>query len=275
MSTEKTLWLATDERGEFVKCPDQGMPMSSVGWFSTGNYLNGGAYSDKSASTHRTYQPVFTGTQDDVQDVLDYPQGLFGNGPFYMVDPFAQSNILPRWLSVPRLMALDAPTFQRDSNGLYVRPTLTTTGANALRLPTKSAVFTFGGAETGYLFKFAHPPGFNLQFCWWGSRTGGAHIKLNGIDRDTQGTPVQINDGSQVNSMFTTVQLTAASAGTLTISGIMVQLRKTGKTFDFSRFISGRGTTQVDMNVTQVTGYSAARDRISVTLDVTEVGGWL
>ena len=261
MSRKKTLWFGTEEYQEWVMCPDQGLQMNSVGYGTSGSFVNGGAWADNSATRHREYSAVFSGVAEDVQAILDFTEGQFGTGPFYMVDPFSQNtNSLAKWIASPRLMAEDAPSFTK------VRPTLTTTGANALRLPTKSAVFTLGSGDTFKTFRFPIPSGFTANVKWWGSVTGTAVLKFGGssLAPSTAGT----RTGSWLD-------VTLGGVGTATISGIMCQLRPTGDAADFSVFKSGRGTTAVAVTGTQLTGYSAIRGRVSATLDILEVGGWL
>lgn len=262
MSRKKTLWFGTEEYREWVMCPDQGLQMNAVRFGNSGTYVNGGAWADSSAASHREYNATFSGNAEDVQQVLDFADGQFGNGPFYMVDPFSQNtNSLAKWVASPRLMAEDAPSFTAT------RPTLTDTPANAVRLPTKSAVFTVnsGASDT---FRFPIPTGFTAHLKWWGSTTGTAALHANTVSlaADTAAT----RTGAWLD-------LTLAGTGTITIAGVMCQLRATGDTPapDFAVFKSGRGTTAVAVTGTQLTGYSAIRGRVSATVDLLEVGGWL
>jgi hypothetical protein len=261
MARKKTLWFGTEEYREWVMCPDQGLQMNSVGWNDNGVFLNGGAWSANSDTVHRAYSANFTGDYETVQAVLDFAAGQFGPGPYYFIDPFSQgSNSLSAWLASPRLMASDAPCFTGA-----VRPTLAVTGANALRLPTKSAVFTVGTSSDLSTFRFAVPSGFTAHVRWWGSKTGTANLRVNTTDVAPVTTTTFTSD-------FLDISLTGT--GTITISGIMVQLLATGETPDFSVFKSGRGTTAVAITDTQLTGYSAIRSRVAATLSLLEVGGW-
>lgn len=261
MARKKTLWFGTEEYREWVLCPDQGLQMNPVGWNENGVFLNGGAWSASSDTTHRTYSANFTGDYETVQAVLDFPAGQFGPGPYYFIDPFSQgSNSISAWLASPRLMATDAPCFTGP-----VRPTLIDTAANVLRLPTKSAVFTVSPSSDLRTFRYAIPQGFTAHVRWWGSQTGTAALRANGTAVSPVTTVTRTGDW---------LDLSLAGTGTITISGVMVQLVKTGDDPDFSIFKSGRGTTAVAVTDTQLTGYSAVRSRVAATLNLLEVGGW-
>ena len=261
MARKKTLWFGTEEYREWVMCPDQGLQMNSAGWNENGVYLNGGAWSSSSDTVHRTYSATFSGDYEAVQAVLDITEGQFGSGPYYFIDPFSQgTNSLSKWLASPRLMASDAPCLTG-----VVRPTLAVTAANTLRLPTKSAVFTVSTSSDLRSFKFAIPEGFTAHVHWWGSATGTGALQVNSTTIAPASTHTFTGD-------WLTIAL--SGTGTVTISGIMVQLLKTGETPDFSVFKSGRGTTSVAVTDTQLTGYTAIRSRVAATVNLLEVGGW-
>ncbi len=261
MARKKTLWFGTEEYREWVMCPDQGLQMPSSGWNENGGFLNGGAWSASSDTTHRTYSANFSGDYETVHQVLDLVSGQFGSGPYYFIDPFAQgTNSLSAWLASPRLMATDAPCFTGP-----VRPSLATTGANALRLPTKSAVFTVGPSSALKTFRYAIPQGFTAHVRWWGSQTGATVLEFNSTSVAPSTTTTFTGDWLDIE---------LSGIGTITISGIMVQLVKTGDSPDFSVFKSGRGTTAVAVTDTTLTGYSAIRGRVAATMNLLEVGGW-
>ena len=261
MSRKKTLWFGTTEHREWVMCPDQGMQMNSVGFGTSGTFVNGGAWADSSVSKHREYNATFSGNVEDVQQVLDFTEGQFGPGPYYFVDPFAQySNALSKWLASPRLMVQDAPSFTKTE-----QPILLNTPTNTLRLPTKSAVFDLPDAGGLRTFRFAIPSGFTANLKWWGSTTDTAALHANG-------TAVAVDMAETRTGDW--LDLTLSGSGTITIAGIMCQFRPTGTDPDFSIFKSGRGTTAVAVTGTQLTGYSAIRGRVSATMDLLEVGGW-
>jgi hypothetical protein len=261
MARKKTLWLGTEEYREWVMCPDQGLQMNSVGWNENGTYLNGGAWSTSSDTIHRTYSANFTGDGEDVNAVLDLVSGQFGPGPFYFIDPFSQgSNSLTKWLAAPRLMSSDAPCFTGAA-----RPSLVDTAANALRLPTKSAVFTVNTSSDLHTFRFPIPDGFTANVQWWGSTTGSGALRVN----STIVYPV-----SPYTFTGSWLDIALGGTGTVTVAGIMAQLLPTGSAPDFSAFKSGRGTTAVAVTDTQLTGYSAIRSRVAATMNLLEVGGW-
>ena len=258
----KTMWFGTDEYREWVMCPDQGLQMNSVGYGNLGTFVNGGAWSAQSATKHREYNATFTGAANNVQKVLDFVDGQFGHGPFYMLDPFSQAtNILPKWLAAPRLMVEGAPSFTKA-----VLPVYTTTGANSLRLPTKGATFTVPDSEGLRSFRFPIPSGWTMHVKWWGSATGATELRANGTAVAPDTAETRTGDW---------LDLTLAGNGTISITGIMVQAKPTGDSPDFSVFESGKGTTALDVRGTQLTGYSAVRGRVSATIDLVEVGGWL
>ena len=257
MSRKKTLWFGTEEYREWVMCPDQGLEMTSIGWNANGTYMNGGAWSRSSETTHREYSATFSGDYSDIQEVLDITEGLFGPGPYYFVDPFSQNtNLLSKWVAAPRLMANDAPSFLGA-----VRPTLVDTPANNLRLPTKSALFTLTALSTFKSFRFAVPGNSSVSLLWWGSSTGTATLKANST---------VVPPGVPTTIAGPWLDLTLSGVGTITISGVMAQYGAS----NFTKFQSGRGATALEKSSSQLTGYSAIRGRAAATLGLLEVGGW-
>jgi len=71
------------------------------------------------------------------------------------------------------------------------------------------------------------------------------------------------------------LQLSLAGSGTITLTGIMVQVIKTGVNPGPGMFISGQGNSGCSfVTQPQYTPYSAAFDRVGVVAELAETGGW-
>lgn len=277
---DKRMYFGTRERMTWVKCPAIEADISKNGWSTEGVFLSGGAYARSSVTSHKRYQFSWNlAAQEDIYEVLDYQQGLYGTGLIYFLDPFAQStNVLPSWWASPRLQAEDAPPLIRDANS---RPTLVATGPNSFAYPTQSAVFSLADGDIIDSVYIPVPPGYELHFGAHGSSTGTAEFRLT-----TDADEVYLVDLLPVNtpeltnlviSGVTGVTISAWGVGNLTIAGMIAQVLPQGAAAPQGRFISGRGHSGCRfVGFPSVTGYSApdALDKVGASAVLVETGGW-
>ena len=265
------MYFGTASRMTWVPCPNTGMARNRVGWTTNGPYLNGGGYSRSSSSNH--FEPTLTWSflrQSQVSEIMAYYHRAYGDGPIYWLDPFAmQTNVLPPYLSIPSLAFDDAPSWVKNR-----RPTLLTTAANALALPTQSAVYTLISGDTFLTYFIPVPSGYTLYLGAYGSSTGTAALKLNG----STVTLLSTSDASIVNTTVTTdATITVAGVGTLTLTALTVLVVPTGTTPAVSVFKVGEGHSGCRFkDAPQVVGYSApsAIDYQSLTANFMETAAW-
>lgn len=169
----QTMYFGTKERMSWVKCPAINATISKVGWGATGVYLNGGAFVRRSGTGHKEYAFAWNlAAQGDLDTVLDYADGLYGDGLIYFLDPFAvTNNLFPQYWAAPRLASDDAPSLVKNQT-----PTLSPTAANTINLPTMSATYTSHFGDTFASMYFPIPAGYALNLGVYGSVTGTSQV---------------------------------------------------------------------------------------------------
>lgn len=274
------MWFGTKERMTWVKCPAIEADLTKGNWSTEGVFLNGGAYARKSAYSHKRYQFAWNlASHQDIYDILDYADGLYGQGLIYFLDPFAIStNVLPLGWAVPRLQAEDAPPLIRDANS---RPTLVATAANTYAYPTQSAVFTLADGDVIDSVYIPVPPGYEFHFGVHGSATGTAEFRIT-TDEDvaTVVTPLGVTSPQLTNTVIsdtTGVTISAWGIGNLTVAGMLGQVLPGGSPAPTGRFLSGRGHSGCSfVGTPSINGYSApdALDKIGASAVLIETGAW-
>lgn len=274
------IWFGTKAYMSWVPAPAINVDASKQGWTSQSNYLNGGAYVRKSTSSHKEYSFTWNNTtRDRVRSVTDYADGLFGD-VIYWADPFVMDmNMLPQYWAAP-MQGLDDGIIL---SGSETRPTSIATPANQLGYPTTSAVYTVVSGDTKPTLWVPIPPGYTG---WVGAHgqagTGGTVVATPTTGGDNLGTPTTLDllDVSSVTRVnYSTaeqgVQISLGGSGTITLSGIMVQVLPTGVVPPLGGFISGQGHSGCTFASQPVlTQYSAVLDRVGVTAKLVETQAW-
>lgn len=274
--SDKVMYFGTQARMTWVKAPTIDSGIGKIGWQSVSQFLNGGASVISSATSHKEYQFAWAlASAEDTAAISDYADQVYGDGLIYFLDPFSvRTNVLPQQWAVPSLAIKDAPTF----NGSDVRPTASPTVANTYGYPTTSAVYTFNSASVFKTLWIPLPTGYTFHFGAHGSATGTAAITLNGA-----AVTSLLSAASDVRTNTTVtgvpgVTISFSGEGTLTLAGLIAQVRPTGETVPIGGFISGRGHSGCRFNTSglEIVGYSApeALDYQSVTGRLIETGDW-
>lgn len=277
---KKRLYFGTQERMSWVKTPAIEADISKARWSAEGVFLNGGAYVRNSSAAHKRYQFSWNlASQDDIYDIVDYADGVYGAGLIYFLEPFSQKvNCLPSFWASPRLQADDAPSLVKDK-----RPTLVDTAPNSYSYPTKSAVYTFSAGDEFSTLWLPVPDGYVLHLGVHGSSTGTAAITTT---TDESGAPVTVNMLPVNTSALTNtevsgtngVTLSAEGEGQLTLAGVIAQVVPVGTPLASGRFRSGRGHSgcRFAPNSPTVHGYSAPEglDMVGASATLIETGAW-
>lgn len=178
----KKMYFGTKERMTWVNCPAVDVDLSRGEWITEGIYLNGGAYVRRTQSGHKRYAFSWNlASQEDAYDIVDYAEGLYGNGLIYFYEPFAMNtNVLPQVWATPRLARDNGVSLVRGK-----RPTLTPTAPNSLKYPTQSAVYTLNNESEFDSLYLPVPPDHTLHIGAHGSATGTATITVTGTGTPT------------------------------------------------------------------------------------------
>lgn len=273
------MYFGTKERMTWVKCPAIDANISRAGWSTEGTFLNGGAYTRKSVTSHKRYEFAWNlASQEEIYEVVDYASGLYGTGLIYFLDPFAiNTNVLPAWWAAPRMQAEDAPPLVQDANS---RPTLVATATNSYRYPTQSAVFTLADGDTMDSVYIPVPEGYEFHFGAHGSASGSAELRLTTDENVvTSVAPMAVNTATRTDTVIgstTGVTVSAWGIGNLTIAGMIGQVLPAGSVVPQGNFISGRGHSGCEfVGEPAINGYSSAMDKIGATAVLLETGGWM
>ena len=280
----KQMWFGTRAYMRWVKAPTVGMPSSRVGRSDDADYLNGGAFVQSSTASHREYQLTWEAAKrSETRPIMDYQDRLYGDGAIYWADPVAMpENMLPQWFASPFQGLDDGPIL----TGEEVRGTAVATTANTLGYPTRSITYDVAADSTVMKVWVPIPPGHTA---WVGAHgqdgTGGTVVATPTTGHTTGGTPVTltmlpVTSQTRVNQSFSGdtyggVLISLGGVGTVTLSGIMVQIFPNGVTPPTGDFISGQGHSGCSFNGwANYTPYSSALDINGLVVNFKETEGW-
>lgn len=171
----KKMYFGSREFMTWIKCPSIDAGMSTVGWQSTSQYLNGGAGVRRSNTGHKEYDYVWPmASHKDADVIKNFAGGVYGEGLIYFLDPFAmKTNLLPQHWASPRLAKGEGPSLV-----IGRRPTLSPTLSNGWMYPTQSAVYQLREGDTFASIYIPVPPGHTFHFGAHGSSTETAQLEI-------------------------------------------------------------------------------------------------
>jgi len=259
----------------WIKAPASGMTADVQGWSAETTLLNGMTSIKRSIGGHRRFAPSWIGPanatdlSESLTTIKDFADGLYGDGPFYWVDPYAaKNNVLPQNWAAPMLTEKDWPNIASA-----LTPTFTTaTVAN--NYPIKYATYTTAAAYTSTKkLTLIIPIGYKLAFGWHGPASGSTtgvrvvpYKRADGL-ADTAINPTKITAGGTIrtntNISGTTysrveIFIATSAAATVNISAMIAQIMPTAESPASGGFISGRGTTAIEFNSRPAIEYYSA-----------------
>lgn len=267
-----------------IPAPAASLPSSKVGYSNVVTFLNGGASARQSVASHKTYTMTWNLlARDEARLITDLADGIYGTGPIYIHDPIASDrNVLPQWWATPSQGIYDGLPLNAASRGVAIA-----TPTNVLGFPSESIEYDvqFGATRNVWI---PIPPNHTAWVGAYGQDgTGGEMIATptSGPDNSGDGPPdtltlLDVTDNARFNESYsyptwTGVKLSMGGAGTITLSGLMVQVLPTGVTPETGGFISGQGNSGLIFNgQPQFTPYSAALDKVGVVAEFVETAGW-
>lgn len=277
------MWMGTRERMLEVPCPNVSMPSSKSGWNNTVNFMNGGAAVRRSTAASKVYEMTWNSiTRDEARTVLDLADRLYGTGEIYFLDPFvADKNLLPQQWASPMQAVYDGlPLIGVE------RPTATVT-PNVNGFPVQSAEYNILLGATPRKLWIPIPVGYTAHIGVFGIEgTGGAVIATPTIgatsyDDEIELELMSVSDTDRVNTHIENdgningVELKLGGLGTIVLSGMIVQVLKTGKSVAPGGFISGQGNSGCMFETQpEYTPYSAVFDNVGMVATLVETGIW-
>lgn len=277
--TNKRMYFGTRERMTWIAMPAINADLSKARWSSEGVFLNGGAFVQRSQAAHMKY--VFSwnlAPHEDIYEIADYDDGVYGKDLLYFLDPFASRvNVLPQFWAAPRLQAEGAPSLVKNTD-----PTLVSTAANNFSYPTKSAVFELTSGDEFRSLWIPIPPGYTFHFGVHGSATGTAAVTIQPDgDPVSDVTPLPVTTATLTNTTVEGpggVTISAGGEGFLTLAGLVGKVLPTGTAAPTGRFFGGRGHSgcRFSGDGLSITGYSSpsALDKMGASGTLVETGAW-
>lgn len=270
------MYFGTKELMSWIPAPTISADRGLVNWSSDKVFLNGGGSVRNSKTGHRVYNFDWPMASDlDLSTFFGYADRAFGDGPFYFVDPQAANyNLFPHYHAHPALAAQDAPLLYGTE-----RPTVITTPTNTAGYPIRSAVYTVAGTGNAFIW-FPIPTGWTLSIGAHGSATGSGVVQaVTDVGGVTSLTLLGNNTTTRTN--YTSagpggVSVRLGGTGTVTLSGLIAQLRPTGTTVPAGNWLPGKGNSGVEF-VTYPSDeiYSSGLDKVHTSATMKEVGAWL
>jgi hypothetical protein len=256
------IYFGTAYKQSWIKAPSSGMAAGSQGWGAESQLRSGRAFVKRSGASHRRFNPSWVGSYNaneeaSLQHIINYSEGLYGDGPFYFVDPFAANqNVLPPNWAAPMLTVADWPSL---ASGLPVSFNISAINNS---FPMKYASYTTTDAyESTNKLTLIIPTGYKLAFGWHGPATGSTtgvrivpYLRSTGL-ADTAVNPTKITAGGTVRTNTTIsgttysrveIFLATTTASTLNITAMMAQIIPTASSVASGGFIAGKGTTSIE-----------------------------
>jgi hypothetical protein len=252
-------------------------PKSGVAWDQVRDaeetaLVSGGRHVYRAPTPFRRYSLSYAGNTPGLQNLIDFYNGVYGEGPFYVLDfNYAAGNLLPtRWASSYMLRHVAeswcAPEEVVSTSALAGKSVLF---SNVGLFPEKGISQIVPAVQDGPMY---------LKV--WGSRTGGAMVRVSKLETET-GDWIDVDDYVPTGNPSVLEVVSAAEAGLY--SAVKLELYCS----------SGSSLTLDHMNLTTAaTGARAAGkgvgavqfggdlsgsivskryDRIGLTLDIVEV----
>lgn len=266
------VYFGNKNKQTWIKAPASGMKASSVGWQNEIQLLSGRTSVKRSTASHRRFDASWLGSlnSDDqelnLNTIKSFADGLYGDGPFYWIDPFAtDQNLMPEHWAAPMLGEGDWPKLSYD-----ITPTFSSYSGNN-HFPIKYATYTTTGAYASpEKLVIIIPTGYKLALGWHGP-TGGSttgirvvpYLRSTGA-ADTAINPTMITVGGSVRTntsisgttySYVEIFLATASAATVNISAIIAQVIPSSSSVASGGFIPGKGTTGLEFSAAPVMDY--------------------
>lgn len=269
----KTMLFGPIDRMQEIPVPKSGMDWSTEHDAEVTELLSGGRHVYRAPTGFKTYSMSWNAGTDGLQPLIDLHNGVYGQGPFYVLDPnFTKGNVLPaRWAS---------PYLLRHSVRGWANPQLVD---SAQALSGQGVKFTnLGDYESlGESLIIPTVPKKPFYLTVWGSYTGEAMVQVYLKNRATgewtntadvltgTGELEVINPIDAANGVYSAVklELVCPAGSTLTLDHINLMIEP-----GIVEMQGGRGVGAVQFtgsNSGSIT--SRTIDRIGLALDVIEV----
>lgn len=269
------VYFGTKDKQSWIKSPASGMRANNVGWSTKTQLLNGRAFVRRSNGSHREFSAEWigdlnSGLESSLQTIKNYADGLYGEGPYYFIDPYAAAqNVLPEHWAAPMLTENDWPNLAPGITPVFNKSTVNN------GFPMKYAKYTTLDAyESTNKLTLIIPQGYRLHFGWHAPAASPAtgikivpYLRSTGL-ADTALTPAKITAGGNLRTntqiagntySYVEIFISTTAAQDVDITGMIAQILPDGAAVATGGFIAGKGTTGLEFeNSPQIEYYSSA-----------------
>jgi hypothetical protein len=286
---DRKIYFGNAEKQVWINAPRSGLKASSEAFINEQRLLNGRTFIRRTKSSHRRFNPSWLGSmneqaiEDSLMTIKDFADGVYGDGPFYWIDPFASSsNIMP-----PNWAAPSLTQFEWSDIWDFQPIELSDTPSNNLNYPSKSLHFDIadtGAAGSTKKLRLIIPNGYSLNFGWHGLVEAGTcgvrvdrYLRSTGAIESITPSVISVTSSNRTNasisgskySMVDIYLYKGATAADFTVSGMIAQILKDGLTVESGGFITGRGTTGIEFaSGVDIDYYSSAINKGQMGLSV-------
>lgn len=280
------VWFGTRAHMQWIEAPAVDVQAGKQGYQSQVSFTNGGAWVRRSKAASKRFMFAWNmKSREQVQPILDYADGIYGNGPIYYCNPFVMDrNVLPAYWASPFINAYDGPLIVDG-----IRPTTVDLGVSSNGYPVEAAVYKFTSTSKVPTLYIPIPPGHTLYIGAHGQlQSGSASVRVTPFtspvasDAPVDLTLLTTSTTTRTNATFSGntyvgVELTmrSASTGTLLLNGLIAQVLLDGAVLPSGGFISGQGQSGMAFaSQPSLSEYNAALDRVGVSAELIETEAW-
>lgn len=286
MSLNRNVWFGTKDYMQWIPAPAVDVQAGKQGYAGAASFLGGGAWVRRSKTAAKRYAMSWNMKgRDEVRPILDYADGIYGNGFMYYMDPFAMDkNVFPSYVAAPYMNYYDGP-FIVDGT----RPTLVNS-VTANGYPVESAVYKLTSTSSVPTVFIPIPQNHVAYIGAHGSVvTGnasvtvtpvvssiatGATTDLTLLSRSTM-TRTNYSLAGSAGYIGVNVSMRSTSTGQLQLDGLIAQVAPEGAVLPSGGFISGQGSLGLSFaNQPSYSEYNAALDRVGVSVELVETEPW-
>ena len=281
------VWFGTRNYMQWISAPSVDVGASKRGFSGQVGFLSGGAYVRRSKAAAKTFAMSWgVRTRAQVQPILDYADGVYGNGPLYYCNPFAMPlNMLPAYWASPSINYYDGPAIVDG-----IRPELVTNLTSTNGYPVESAIYALTSSSSIPSIYLPIPPGYTMHIGAHGSVVSGTASvtvtpEVNAISSGPTSNLTLLDTTTTTRTNFTvegdsyagvTISMASLSSGQIQLDGLIAQCLPNSATPTLGGFISGQGQSGLSfVEQPTVSEYSYAFDRVGVSADLIETEAWL
>lgn len=291
----RKIWLGNTQHAQWVPCPSTGARRTRTHYEERQDFLNGGAWIDRSTGGSVGYQfdfPVQDASEyDGIEAFNRFQSGEYGTDYIRFVDPMVKDqNLFNEAWAAPGLSEVGAKAISREP------VTYSDTSASDVTnygFPARSATFNVTTIPNSVpvtqnsVFTLLVPNGFTLHMGANGSATGDGELFSQTLSSGvwgalasvtlSSGSPAFTETFSGVDAVRFFVGRSGSNVSSVTLAGLWAQCYPTGVTPPaMSRFIPGKGHSGLSFTGNgRVEEYvSVDRHLVGASIALQEVEPW-